>query len=102
MVCGLGLALLHHAFGAFYVRGRHLVGLAVDSQSLTGATRVYERAGMRVTERYDTCEKVIYSNEQNIEPARIVSALCGEHSTGSIFLHIAVVSSVACAATPGV
>jgi mycothiol synthase len=56
--CGLGLALLRHAFGAFYARGRARGGLAVDSQSLTGATRLYERAGMRVTERYDTCEKV--------------------------------------------
>jgi GNAT superfamily N-acetyltransferase len=56
---GLGLALLHHAFGAFYARGRQLVGLAVDSQSPTGATRLYERAGMQVTEQYDTCEKTI-------------------------------------------
>jgi mycothiol synthase len=56
--CGLGLALLHHSFGAFYNRGRQCVGLAVDSQSLTGATRLYERAGMRITEQYDTCEKV--------------------------------------------
>ena len=55
---GLGLALLRHAFGAFYARSRQRVGLAVDSQSLTGATRLYERAGMHVTERYDTCEKV--------------------------------------------
>jgi mycothiol synthase len=55
---GLGLALLHQAFGAFYARGRPTVALAVDSQSLTGATRLYERAGMRVAERYDTCEKV--------------------------------------------
>ena len=31
---------------------------AVDSQSLIGATRLYERAGMHVAERYDTCEKV--------------------------------------------
>jgi mycothiol synthase len=59
--CGLGLALLQYAFGAFYARGRHRVGLAVDSQSLTGATRLYERAGMHVTERYDTCQKLVDS-----------------------------------------
>jgi mycothiol synthase len=56
--CGLGLALLRHSFGAFYNRGRQCVGLAVDSQSPTVATRLYERAGMRITEQYDTCEKV--------------------------------------------
>jgi mycothiol synthase len=59
---GLGLALLRHAFGAFYARGRQMVGLAVDSQSLTGATRLYERAGMHVSEQYNTCEKIIASN----------------------------------------
>jgi mycothiol synthase len=60
--CGLGLALLRHSFGTFHTRGRQRVGLAVDSQSPTGATRLYERAGMRVTEQYDTCEKIIDSN----------------------------------------
>jgi mycothiol synthase len=56
---GLGLALLRHTFGAFYGRGRRVVGLGVDSQSLTGATRLYKRAGMHVAERYDTCEKLL-------------------------------------------
>lgn len=56
---GLGMALLRHAFGAFYARGARAVGLGVDAQSPTGATRLYERAGMRVTERYDTMEKVL-------------------------------------------
>jgi ribosomal protein S18 acetylase RimI-like enzyme len=59
---GLGLALLRHAFGVFHARGRRLVGLAVDSQSPTGATRLYERAGMHVTEQYDTCEKIVAAN----------------------------------------
>jgi hypothetical protein len=31
----------------FYSRGRQKVGLGVDAQSLMGATRVYEKAGMR-------------------------------------------------------
>jgi mycothiol synthase len=44
---GLGLALLHHSFADFYRRGNRKVGLGVDAQSLTGATRLYERAGMR-------------------------------------------------------
>jgi mycothiol synthase len=54
---GLGLALLHHAFGEFYRRGQHKVGLGVDSESLTGATRLYERAGMSVELTYDNYEK---------------------------------------------
>ncbi|MFZ6026223.1 MAG: GNAT family N-acetyltransferase [Chloroflexota bacterium] len=44
---GLGLALLRHSFGEFYRRGKRKVGLGVDAASLTGATRLYEKAGMR-------------------------------------------------------
>jgi mycothiol synthase len=54
---GLGMALLRHAFGEFYRRGQPKVGLGVDSESLTGATRLYERAGMHVTERAARYEK---------------------------------------------
>jgi len=43
---GVGLALLQHSFAEFYTRGRRKVGLGVDALSLTGATRLYERAGM--------------------------------------------------------
>ena len=49
---GLGLALLRHAFGEFYRRGTRRVGLGVDAESPTGATRLYERAGMRVAHQY--------------------------------------------------
>ena len=56
---GLGLALLLHSFNEFYQRGDRAVGLGVDSQSLTGATRLYEKAGMHVARRYDTYEKVL-------------------------------------------
>jgi mycothiol synthase len=45
---GLGMALLRHAFGEFFRRVRPRIGLGVDAASLTGATRLYERAGMRV------------------------------------------------------
>ena len=51
---GLGLALLYQSFGAFYQRGVANVSLGVDAQSLTGATRLYERAGMRPTMRIAT------------------------------------------------
>ncbi len=45
---GVGLALLQTAFAAFYQLGMHRVGLGVDGESLTGATHLYEKAGMRV------------------------------------------------------
>ncbi len=50
---GLGLALLRHGFGELHRRGVREVYLHVDSQNRTGATRLYERAGMRVQHRYD-------------------------------------------------
>ncbi len=54
---GLALALLHQAFGEFYRRGVQKVALFVDAQSLTGATRLYERAGMHVVRQFDKYEK---------------------------------------------
>jgi mycothiol synthase len=47
---GLGEALLHNAFRQFHERGQRRVGLGVDADSPTGATRLYERAGMEVAE----------------------------------------------------
>jgi mycothiol synthase len=49
---GLALALLRHNFAAFHGRGIRKVGLNVDAESITGAPRLYARAGMRVTEEY--------------------------------------------------
>ncbi len=54
---GLGLALLRHAFRAFYRRGTYRIGLNVDASSPTGATRLYERAGMRVVRQHDSYAK---------------------------------------------
>jgi mycothiol synthase len=54
---GLALALLHHTFGECYRRGIYKVGLGVDASSLTGATRLYEKAGMHVFRQYDRFEK---------------------------------------------
>ena len=45
---GIALALLQHVFAEFYRRGKRKVGLGVDATSLTGADRLYEKAGMRV------------------------------------------------------
>jgi mycothiol synthase len=53
----LGLALLRHAFRAFRARGMTGAALDVDAENLTGAVRVYERAGMHVAKRSDTYEK---------------------------------------------
>jgi ribosomal protein S18 acetylase RimI-like enzyme len=50
--CGLGLALLRHAFAEYHRRGVRKVGLSVDAGSITGAPRLYGRAGMRVKESY--------------------------------------------------
>jgi mycothiol synthase len=60
---GLGLALLHHSFGEFYRRGITRVGLGVDASSLTGATRLYEKAGMHVFRQFD-------AYEQELRPGR--------------------------------
>ncbi len=54
---GLGLALLQHAFCEFYRRNIQNVYLGVDAQSLTGATRLYERAGMRAVRQSTVYEK---------------------------------------------
>ena len=49
---GLGLALLRHAFTAYHRRGVRKVALSVDAESITGAPRLYGRAGMSVREGY--------------------------------------------------
>jgi mycothiol synthase len=54
---GLGRALLLHSFHQLRGRGCHAVGLGVDAESLTGANRLYESAGMRVVRRSDIYEK---------------------------------------------
>jgi mycothiol synthase len=55
---GLGMALLLNSFRQFHERGERHVGLGVDAESPTGATRLYERAGMHVVE-----ETAIYRKE---------------------------------------
>jgi mycothiol synthase len=54
---GLGMALLRHVFAAFYARGIRRVGLGGDAENLTGATRLYARAGMRVYRARDLYDK---------------------------------------------
>lgn len=54
---GLGLALLQYSFGEFYKRGKPTIGLGVDASNPTGATRLYQRAGMYVASEFVTFEK---------------------------------------------
>jgi len=54
---GLGLALITHSFREFRNRGYQAVELFVDTGSLTGAVRLYERAGMRAVRQEFVYEK---------------------------------------------
>jgi GNAT superfamily N-acetyltransferase len=54
---GLALALLLHSFDGFWRRSTFKVGLGVDGQNPTGATRLYEKAGMKVALQYDAYSK---------------------------------------------
>lgn len=54
---GLGLALLHESFRRFGGRGETTVALGVDSENPTGATQLYDRAGMRILWRADVWRK---------------------------------------------
>ena len=56
---GIGRALLLHSFHEFRRRGFHAAALGVDADSLTGANRLYENAGMRVIRRSDVYEKAL-------------------------------------------
>ena len=55
---GIGRALLLHALYEFHRRGASHVGLGVDTENPTGATGLYDGAGMRVVR-----EDVIYEKE---------------------------------------
>jgi ribosomal protein S18 acetylase RimI-like enzyme len=55
---GVALALLHHSFRELGGRGKRRVALGVDGSSLTGAVRVYERAGMHVDR-----ERILFEQE---------------------------------------
>lgn len=62
---GLGLALLQHTFAEFHRRGMRKVGLGVDAQNLTGALRLYYRAGMQPdpARQYSLFEKELRPGE---------------------------------------
>ena len=61
---GLGLALLRHSFAELWRRGNRTVALGVDSENLTGATRLYERAGMVADRQWDRYEKELRPGDE--------------------------------------
>jgi ribosomal protein S18 acetylase RimI-like enzyme len=54
---GAGRALLEHGFASLAARGATRIQLNVDSANATGATRLYEAAGMTVRRSFDCYEK---------------------------------------------
>ena len=61
---GIGLALLQHSFCEFYRRGYRKVGLGVDAENLTGALRLYQKAGMHIHRQFDLYEKELRSGKE--------------------------------------
>ena len=56
---GLAEALLRRSFEVFHAKGKTGAGLGVDADSLTNATRLYEKCGMHRHEVYVQMQKVI-------------------------------------------
>jgi len=56
---GLAKALLLHSFREFHRRGQRRVGLGVDSENSTGATKLYESVGMVADTEQVVWEKVL-------------------------------------------
>jgi len=54
---GIGMALLRGSFTMLAARGLGPVLVNVDAENVTGATAVYERAGMRVVNQWDLWER---------------------------------------------
>ena len=54
---GIAQALLRRSFATFARRGCRQVLLNVDAENPTGATKLYERVGMRVVNRWDWWER---------------------------------------------
>jgi ribosomal protein S18 acetylase RimI-like enzyme len=54
---GTGRALLLHTFAQFRRHGMTRAGLGVDSESPTGADKLYASVGMRVSARFSIYEK---------------------------------------------
>ncbi len=56
---GLGRALLLHALGVFFAAGTPKVALGVDAANESGATTLYDSAGMRLAHHYTFYERPV-------------------------------------------
>ena len=61
----LGMALLHQSFGEFYRRGMKTIGLGVDAANVTGATQLYQKAGMNTVSEFVTFEKELRAGQSS-------------------------------------
>mgnify|MGYP006291862453 CR=1 FL=1 len=61
---GLGEALLRRSFAVLRDHGRRAVGLGVDGESLTNATRLYEKCGMHRHRVYAQLSLVLRDGEE--------------------------------------
>lgn len=61
---GLGMALLLHSFGELYKRGLQTIALVVDASNPSGATRLYQKAGMHMASEYVVYEKEYRSGRE--------------------------------------
>lgn len=66
---GVGLALLQAIFAEYEQRGIRRVELSVDGKSLTGAPRLYGRAGMWLRRTYLLCRKIVRPGYELTAPA---------------------------------
>ena len=64
---GLGEALLLHSFAEFYERGMKTIGLGVDAQNPTGATRLYQKVGMHAVSEFVFYEKELRAGREIVE-----------------------------------
>ena len=56
---GIGEALLRRSFVTFYELGKQGAQLVVDSESSTGADRLYERVGMTAQPRFANWDRAL-------------------------------------------
>jgi mycothiol synthase len=61
---GIAKYLLVHAFREFWERDKRKVSLYVDGSSITGANKLYVKAGMRPEKGYATYEKLMRDGEE--------------------------------------
>lgn len=67
---GLASALLRHGLKEIQAKGKRAATLYVDASSLTGAVRLYERAGMHIKHRYDRLQKELRAgSDQRVQAA---------------------------------